>query len=304
MALDNAFPTPASQLTTMAQWEVLFSLMGSGVVPGVGNEFAPSLNSGSRLVIAATGAASLRGFFTNGATSTSTSAPAASGSPRIDRYVLRLDRTAVTAANWIKAVIIAGTPGATPQAPALSASLTGSWDLPICRYRAETNGSLSGLVDERYWLSGPVVKFTSTARPSASVPRLGIEVDSRRVLWADGSAWNSLNQDTGWVNLAIVSPNVPSGVPLAVEVIDGIAHLTGAIDIKATPSTDKKITNLPVGTVPSKTITFVVYQDGGVVLLATAYASGSRSGQLWLTGNLSNASNNTTLRMNTTWPVL
>ena len=105
MALDNAFPsgtTPPTQLSTAAQWESYFvaGLGGAtGVAQGVGSLFAGSLNSGTRSAVVATGAAMIRGFYVNGGSSVSTSIPAASGQNRIDRLVLRLDRTASAAGS-------------------------------------------------------------------------------------------------------------------------------------------------------------------------------------------------------------
>jgi hypothetical protein len=236
--------------------------------------------------------------------SESTAIPAASVSNRIDRLVLRLDRSQSGGTTWVKPVVITGTPSGSPQIPALQSSPTGQWDLPIARWTSASNGALSGLVDERQFMGGDLLTFPSGARPPATTVRVGIETDTRRLLWADGSAWNSLSQDTGFSTLLIVSPNVQNSVPLEIAVINGIAHLTGAIDIKTTPSVDKRIATLPAGSVPRKTIFVPVYQDGGTLLLSIAYASGVRSGQLWLTGNLPNAQNNVTLRFNTSWPVL
>lgn len=304
MALDNAYPTPASMLTTMAQWEALFALMGSGVILGVGNEFTPTLNSPGRQVVIDTGSAALRGFITNGSTTTATTAPTASGSPRIDRLVLRLDRTAVTAANWIKPVIIAGTPaGSNPAAPAISASLTGSWDLPICQYRANPDGSLSNLVDERYWLAGPTTKMTSPSRPSASPPRMGIEADTHRLLWADGTTWLGITQDTGWVDLSLSSGFTQGSYSLATRIFNGVGYVTGTIVAPNAIGSDLAIAVLPPAMKPPKSQQFMVYQDGGTLMLATAYATSGRAGQLWLTGNTSALAVGASLRMSASWPI-
>lgn len=203
MAIDNAFPTAATALTTMAQWEALYvgGLGGaSGVVAGKGGELAPSINSGARTVSIATGSALVRGFYTNNPAATATAVPTASAGDRVDRLVLRLDRTAVTAPNWIKLVIIQGTSGSTTP-PAVQASDTGSWDLQICRWTTKADGTLTGLVDERVELGGSFVVFKSTLRPSASPPRLGLESDTQRLLYADGSAWNPIVYDSGWVTV-------------------------------------------------------------------------------------------------------
>lgn len=207
MAWDDAYPTAASALETMTQWEAYWvgGLGGAaGVIAGVGAELSPSINSGARTVSAGTGAALVRGFYSNNPATYTASVPAQSAGDRVDRLVLRLDRTAVTAPDWIKPTIVQGTSGSSTP-PALSTSTTGSWDLPICRWTTKADGTLTGLVDERVLLGGSFVAFPSGARPAASPLRLGYETDTGRLLYADGSAWQPFVQDTGWIPLTLTN---------------------------------------------------------------------------------------------------
>lgn len=200
MALDNAYPSSATQLSTMTQWEAFFvaGFGGStGVVPGVGAQFSASLNTTGRTIDLAAGAAMIRGFYVNGSSTVSTSIPNADTQNRIDRLVLRLDRSSGTAGGWITPVVVTGTPAATPQLPALLVSPTGYWDLPVCHWTSASNGSLSGLVDDRYYLGSPTMRFNSGSRPPAA-PGLGIESDTGRIMQADGTAWSVFFSDSGW----------------------------------------------------------------------------------------------------------
>jgi hypothetical protein len=207
VAYDEPMPTPDGNVVdTMPLWEAYWvgGLGGAaGVMAGKLGELAPSINSGARTVSTATGAAFVRGFYIANPTTTYTvTVPAHSVGDRVDRLVLRLDRTASTAANWLKPFISEGTSGSlTP--PALLASETASWDLPLCRWTTKADGTLSGLVDERYMAGGRFLTFKSTARPPFSPPRQGLETDTGKPLYSDGTAWRYYDSDTGWQGLTL-----------------------------------------------------------------------------------------------------
>ncbi|TDD37901.1 hypothetical protein E1287_07540 [Actinomadura sp. KC06] len=232
MAIDDAYPTSASVLSTMAQWEGFFTgFSADGVLPGVLNEMVPSLNAGARTAVLGTGAAQIRGFHVDNPSTTATPIPAADAQNRIDRLALRLDRTAVTAADWITPVVIEGTPSANPQIPALTQSTSGNYDIPIARWTAASDGSLSGLVDERQFAAASPIEFRSDARPPATIRRHGFERDTGRVLWADGAAWQVVREDTGWAQLSLNGKDkgawndaAPYN-PLVYRRIDGVVHL-------------------------------------------------------------------------------
>ena len=189
---DDGYPYPGtSQISTADEWEGFFS---AAQLDGVVGGLVPSLNSGARTASVGVGGAYLRGFFKPVTSSTATAVPAASGQDRVDRLVLRLDRDAATAATYIVPTVLTGTAGAaTP--PTLTQGTTGTWDLPISRWTSKSNGSLSGLVDERY---GPTWT-TSAARAAglvpAAPPRVMAEVDTGRVFRSDGSVWTLLWED-------------------------------------------------------------------------------------------------------------
>lgn len=229
MAFDEPMPTPdGNTVATMTDWEAYWvgGLGGaSGVMAGKLGELAPSINSGSRQVSAATGAAFVRGFYVANPSATYTaSVPAQSAADRVDRLVLRLDRTASVAANWLKPVIVQGTSGsATP--PAIQSSDTGSWDLPIARWTTKADGTLTGLVDERQLAGGQFLAFRSSARPPASPPRQGFELDTGLPMYADGSQWNYYNSDTGWVQQTLTNSAWKQFQACSVRRINGIVYL-------------------------------------------------------------------------------
>lgn len=219
MAIDNAFPTAASTLSTMAQWEKFFTGMSAdGVIPGVLNELVPSLNAGARTAVLGTGAAEIRGFHVDNPSATSTAIPAADAQNRIDRLVLRLDRTASEADDWIKPFVIEGAPSNSPQIPALSQTSGGNYDIPIARWTATSTGSLTGLVDERVFAAASPVEFRSDARPSPTLRRIGFERDTGKVMWANGTAWSTVSDDTGDVAVTLAPKWRSDGACLARKV--------------------------------------------------------------------------------------
>jgi len=247
MALDNAFPSSAIQLTTMAQWEVFFAGLGgaSGVIPAVGSSFTGSLNAGTRSAVLASGAALIRGFYVSAETATSTAISAASTQNRIDRLVLRLDRSAGGAAS------------SSPQLPALTRSLTGTWDLPICHWTSGSTGALTGLTDDRYLLGALPLAFMSTSRPLATIPGIGIETDTGRILVADGTNWDLVSEDTGWVNVPLLGNWAVGGFTPQVRRINQICYYRGSVlrttNALGTSNTDNNLGALPAGFIPAGT---------------------------------------------------
>lgn len=209
MAYNEPMPTPGpdgNTVSAMSDWEAYFvtGLGGASyVMPGRGGELVPSINSAARTVSTATGAAFVRGFLvTNTAGIWTATVPTQSAADRVDRLVLRLDRSASTKANWLKPVILPGSSGSASP-PALQASDTGLYDLPVARWTTKANGTLTGLVDERYRSAGGPLDFNSFARPPASPPRMGLERDTGIWRYSNGSAWLSFDSDTGWTEMTL-----------------------------------------------------------------------------------------------------
>lgn len=211
MALDGFVgPVPGvSAMSAAPDWEAFFAAMfPSGIEAGVGDEFAPALDAGARAVVVGSGRARLRAYVANATTSTSTPIDAADSQPRIDRLALRLDRSATTVADWIKPKLVKGTPGSAPVAPAYTNSLAsnGVWDLPIARWTSAANGSVSGLVDERYRAPAPTLALGGTQWPPSGP---GLAVSPTQVLASrDGATWDTtLYDDTGDVTLTSAQTN-------------------------------------------------------------------------------------------------
>lgn len=228
---DEAYPIAGeSQITTLAEWEAFFTAVQE--VDGVVTGLDPSLNAGDRTAAVSAGAAYLRGFYKPVTSTTATAIPAADTQARIDRLVLRLDRSQDTSpADFCKLTVLTGTPGSN-QPPALTrqTSPTGIYDLPICRWTSGANGSLTGLTDERYYLGGG---FRQAARTGgvlpAYPPRLGVEMETGSVYRSDGATWSAVLEDTGWVSL---TPNGPNGNAWSNNNISRVRRVNGRVHLR------------------------------------------------------------------------
>jgi hypothetical protein len=111
-----------------------FAVLGIGVINGAGSEFACTGSGVDRVITVASGAALLKdGFpFVLDAATTVTLGAADGSNPRIDRVVLRLVREGETDQGKITIEVVAGTPAASPTAPALTQS-SSTWEYSLCQ---------------------------------------------------------------------------------------------------------------------------------------------------------------------------
>lgn len=121
---------------------------------------------------------------------------------RIDRAVLRLDRSSRT----ISPYVIEGTPATgsgTPQAPALTRT-DAVWDLPLARWtRGPLGGAIGTITDERQFSAsaGAVAAASGNRHSALRVGGLSWETDSRRLTVFDGSSHQTLvdaNYPSAW----------------------------------------------------------------------------------------------------------
>jgi hypothetical protein len=146
------------------------------------------------------GYAIIKGFLWGTDSTDSVNIAAASAHDRIDRLVLRLNRSAGSAAADIQPVIIAGTASTTPVPPSLLSSAQFQ-DLLIAQWTSKADGSFTAVQDLRQFCGTPVVVFTSTSRPlNPPRPMIGIETNTGALAYWNGSQWSyitpSFGQDT------------------------------------------------------------------------------------------------------------
>ena len=149
---ETSYPFTASTIT-QAQWQSMARLFGStGVAPNIGTELGVFASGGTMGVVVGAGSALVEGFFyDNNAQITFTIAAANATNPRIDTLVLRLNRTT----NIVTAVVVAGTPAASPAQPTLNAT-SALFDFPLADVLVGAAVGLiaSGAVTDRRVITG------------------------------------------------------------------------------------------------------------------------------------------------------
>lgn len=124
--------------TSETQYSQLFRNLGEGPVAGHGFELEPYADSTGMNVKVKSGQALVRGHYYDSTGTETITIPAADATnPRIDRIVLRLDPLA----NSILLHRLAGTPAASPSAPALTQTDGAIYDLPIAQVYVAANAT-------------------------------------------------------------------------------------------------------------------------------------------------------------------
>ena len=155
------FDAGAGANITEDQWSKMGELWAPpGPYSGLLSELLPFGDSTGMQVKLSSGRAYIRGhFYENDATLTMAIGANSSGNPRIDRLVVRLNKTT----NAINALVIAGTPAASPVAPAMTQTST-IWDIPIADVavaNAAATITAANVTDRRELQTHPNTGWTS-----------------------------------------------------------------------------------------------------------------------------------------------
>lgn len=269
---DDAFPMPGvTAMQTVSDWEDFFHpAFASGVIADSGSQLAPSLDVAGRRVAIATGAAIVRAFYKPVSSTTYTAIPAASSQNRVDRLVLRLNRSATASASFVVPAVITGTPAASPQVPALTRTSSGLWDLPIAHWTSASNGSLSGLVDERVIVSAAVAANSSGGTPALDRPGILLQPDAGALLvsMSGGGPWQTVWQADIWHNggngaNGWVTDSHPGTYFYYKSIAPGLVAVTFSAGVPArTPGGVQILTSaLPAAYRPPATKNIVAYTD-------------------------------------------
>lgn len=139
------------------QWSKMARTWSQSGVVSYGNNLGPYSDSDGRQVKVPTGRAIVRGHYYENASPTKVLAIAAnaSGNPRIDRVVLRLDPSA----NSVTLAVLQGTPAGSPSAPALTQTDVGVFEISLARVtvaNGATNIVPADVIDERTFIGPPL----------------------------------------------------------------------------------------------------------------------------------------------------
>lgn len=203
--------------------------LGDGVSDGVANEMAVSA-AGTMNLSVATGQALVQGHLyrcTSATTATITTADATN--PRIDRVILRLTQIGQTEEGKLAIVVLAGTPAASPSAPALTQT-SATWEISLCQVAvaAGTTSINSGnLTDERsFHLSKDLYATLASPTFTGTVTAAAITASGTVTLNGDTVIGNTSN-DLLTIQSRIYSTGTSPAIAAGAAAGTGTASLSG-----------------------------------------------------------------------------
>lgn len=166
---------------------------------------------------------------------------------------------------------------------ALTRADTGVWDCPIATWQKTPAGAIVNLVDMRPLRGAPVLPCLSTARPQLpTMGQLAYEVDTDRYIRWNGSTWDVLLEDTGWVDMAVPWPTAWNKVATtAARRKNGVVYLTLQLQRvgSAYPKSDADgtiLAQLPAGMRPTHHFEYFTGQfTAGITIRIGIHADGT-----------------------------
>ncbi|MFI8531053.1 hypothetical protein ACIGMX_12470 [Streptomyces aquilus] len=234
--------------------------------------------------------ASVRGHAWYSGTSTVTLAIAAnaSGSTRIDRVVLRLDRSAWT----VRAVVKQGTPGGGAPALTQDSGDTGVFEIPLANVTLLSGATSVTVTRNELYVGARIRPCTSTTRNPNPVPgEMAYERDTGRVRLYTGSGWSSLFDDSGVIEINAPTVAWSNETACVLEKRNGSVHLRLGSFIRAAGTLAADIDSRLPAIIPAdyrhptRDQYVPVYISGAKPGRITVYskANDERAGQCWLT---------------------
>jgi hypothetical protein len=290
----DSWPSPAhnARAVTDTEYEKIAArFSGDGVYGDPGDPAVVTAGVGLSVNIRADVYASVRGHAWTSGTSTVTLPVAAnsSGKTRVDRVVLRLDRSAWT----VRAVIKAGTPGG--GAPALTQDTgdTGVYEIPLATVTLLNGANSVTVARGELYVGVRIRPCTSTTRnPNPAPGEMCFETNTGRVRVWTGDSWVGLFDDSG-----VIVVNYPSAAwtvttDSVLQKRNGNVHLRlGSFQRAAGSLAGGDESRLPV-LIPAayrhaNRDQFVMcYTTGVEISRLTIYSAASdRPGQVWLTNH-------------------
>ncbi|MEW2635930.1 hypothetical protein AB0903_30910 [Streptomyces sp. NPDC048389] len=200
----NSWPSPNhnSRNVSDAEYEKIASRFSDDGVDGSPADTAVcSAGTGLQVTVRSGVYASVRGhtWYSGSVDDTLSIASNSSGSTRIDRIVVQLDRS-----TWdVRAVVVQGTPGAGAPALTRDAGSTGVWEIPLAQVTVIDSATSVTVTREEQYVGGRTRPCTSTTRPPH--PRRGdqiYETNTGRWYGWTGGAWVLTYEDTGELALS------------------------------------------------------------------------------------------------------
>lgn len=287
----ESYPSPdnAREVTDL-QYETLSARFSDDGIYGTPADTAVvSAGVGLSVNVRANVAGSVRGHGWSSGSDGDTLSVAAntSGSTRVDRVVLRLDRS-----DWtVRAVVKQGVPGAGAPALTVSTGDTGTYEIPLADVTVLNNAVSVTVTRRELWVGGRVRPCTSSTRNLApAVGEMCLEVDTGTVRMWDGTTWAVLHKTDATVNADVnLTAWTATGSSVLERRGDIVVLRTAYFERKGSNLSTSSDSRLPL-LIPSAhrhaylQMHTPVYVTGSRIGQITLYpANHDRAGQLWIT---------------------
>ncbi|MFE9363677.1 hypothetical protein ACFYNN_12850 [Streptomyces sp. NPDC006978] len=291
MAQDS-WPSPGhnDRAVTDSEYEVMAGRFSDdGVYGSPADAAVVAAGAGLTVTIRSGVAASVRGHaWTSGSTGDAlTIAANASSSARIDRVVLRLDRS-----DWtVRAVVRQGTPGSAAPALVRDPGDTGIWEILLAGVTVSPGaGSVTVTRGELYVGTRIRPATANHLNPNPELGEMAWETDTQRVRLWDGSSWRTTYSDSGQLNVDSPLSAWSVQTQSVLQVRDGSAHLRLGSFVRTAGNLSGSVqSRLPVLIPaayrhPTRDQYVIMYISGLQIGRATLHSAGTDGpGQLWLT---------------------
>jgi hypothetical protein len=287
----DSWPSPAhnARAVTDTEYEKIAArFSGDGVYGDPADAAVVTAGVGLSVNVRADVYASVRGHAWTSGTSTVNLPVTAnsSGKTRVDRVVLRLDRSAWT----VRAVVKAGTPGGSAPALTQNTGDTGVYEVPLANVSLVSGANSVTVARNELYVGVRIRPCTSTTRNP--VPELGemcFETNTGRVRVWTGDAWKGLFDDSGVIGINSPLSAWSIGTESVLQKRNGNVHLRlGSFQRAAGTLAGSDESRLPVLIPaayrhPNRDQYVIAYTTGLEPSRLTVYSANSdRPGQVWL----------------------
>ncbi|MET9729680.1 hypothetical protein ABZZ79_03135 [Streptomyces sp. NPDC006458] len=308
----NSWPSPAynARAVTDSEFEAMASRWSDDGVYGTpGSARVVTEGTGLNVLVRHDMRASVRGHhWTSGPTSSTLPVGTnVSGQTRIDRVVLRLDRSTWT----VRAVISPGTPGSGPPALTQDTGDTGLYEIPLAEVTVLSGAAAVSVTRTELYVGSRVRPCTSTTRnPVPAQGEICYEIDTGRLRLWTGSTWTLVHRPQTSTSIdSPVSSWTNSGASVAERRGDSVTLRLGNFERNSSlaAASDSRLPVLiPVDyRHPTLNHFAPVYISGVRIGNLTIYPNNhaDRAGQVWLTQHPDMTAADSVLATTISWTV-
>lgn len=261
---ETSYPVAGGgSVTDWAYEKLLGDVLGSGIIGAAGQTVLFGDSTGRQVKVAANKRGMVRGYMWESDTGIIRAIAAnASGNPRVDLGVLRLDRSNFTVRFQVKQ----GTPAASPVAPALTQQdgPSGVWEIPLGTI-AVANGAATitaaNVTATEWYLSGPAYAANAARAITLGDGQVRGNTDGTAYVGANGN--KLIYEDTDWISGTAAGGWATSFFRYRRR--NGVVYLhlsTQRSGADLSTGTDSQVANLPVGFRPDQTVPLIGWIDG------------------------------------------